>query len=222
MVQVAVRNREGQVVDTIEVSDYVFAAPIKGAAVHQVLVGQLANRRVGTASTKTRGEVVGSTRKLYPQKHTGRARAGSIKSPLRRGGGIIFGPKPRDYAQATPKKMRRLALRSVLTSKVQEGQMVVLDNLSFEAPKTKEMVRILEVLGVKSSALVVTGQPEENLIKSARNIPGIDTMPAPVLNVADLLSHTVLLITVDAVRKVEELWGPKVPIAQATEGQAIQ
>lgn len=215
MVQVAVRNREGQVVDTIEVSDYVFAAPIREAAVHQVLVGQLANRRLGTASTKTRGEVVGSTRKLFPQKHTGRARAGSTKSPLRRGGGIIFGPKPRDYAQATPKKMRRLALRSVLTSKVQEGQMMVLDNLSFEAPRTKEMVRILEALGVKSSALVVTSQPEENLVKSARNIPGIDTMPAPILNVADLLSHSALLITVEAVRKVEELWGPRVPISQA-------
>jgi large subunit ribosomal protein L4 len=214
MVQVAVRNREGQAVETIEVSDYIFAAPINEAAVHQVLVGQLANRRVGTASTKTRGEVAGSTRKLYPQKHTGRARAGSIKSPLRRGGGIIFGPKPRDYRQATPKKMRRLALRSVLTSKVQEGQMVVVDSLSFESPKTKEMVRILGVLGVGRSALVVTSQPEDNLIKSARNIPGIDTMPAPLLNVADLLSHRVLLMTVEAVRQVEELWGPKVPAPQ--------
>ena len=163
--KVPVYNLAGEVVEHIEISDEVFAVPFNQAVVHQALVRQQANARQGTASTKTRGEVTGSGRKLYRQKHTGRARAGSIKSPLRRGGGIIFGPKPRSYRQAMPKKMRQLALRCVLSAKARDGELVVLEQLKLPEPKTKEMVRILAALRVDSPALIVTDEPEENVIK---------------------------------------------------------
>ncbi len=205
--QVPVYNIAGEVIEQIDISDHVFDAPFNQAVVHQAMVGQQANARQGTASTKTRGEVAGSTRKLYHQKHTGQARSGSIKSPLRRGGGIVFGPIPRSYRQAVPKKMRRLALRCVLSEKARDKELVVLEQLQLEQPKTKEMVQILIALGVDSSALIVTSAPEENVVKSARNLPGIKTMPASLLNVVDILSHKVLLMTVAAVRKAEELWG---------------
>ena len=207
--QVPVYNLTREVVKNIEVSDYVFAVPVNEALVHQAMVRQLANARQGTADTKTRSEVAGSTKKLYRQKHTGMARAGSRRSPLRRGGGIIFGPHPRDYRQATPKKMRHLALKCVLSSKAGDGSLKVLKELKLEEPKTKKMVDILTALGVDGSALVVTSEPENNVIKSARNLGGIKTMPANLLNVVDLLSHKLLLITVSAVRKAEELWGEK-------------
>ncbi len=209
--EIPVYNIAGEEAGKIEISDHVFGVPFNEAVVHQVMVAQLANARQGTASTKTRGEVAGSTRKLFAQKHTGHARAGSIKSPLRRGGGIIFGPKPRSYRQATPKKVRRLALRCVLSDKVRENKFTAVECLKLEEPKTKEMVRILMALGVDSSALIVTSDVEDNVIKSARNLPGIKTMPASLLNVVDLLSYTRLLMTVDAVRKIEELWGQKLP-----------
>ncbi len=205
--QVPVYNLAGEEVEKIEISDQVFGVPFNEAVVHQVMVGQRANARQGTASTKTRGEVSGSTRKLYRQKGTGSARAGSIKSPLRPGGGIIFGPKPRSYRQAVPKKMRRLALRCVLSAKVRDKELVVLEQLKLPEPKTKEMMRILTALGVDSSALIATSELEENVVKSARNLPGINTIPASLLNVVDILSHKVLLMTVAAVRKAEELWG---------------
>ncbi len=204
--EVPVYNLAGEIVDRIEVSDYVFGVPFNEAVVHQVMVGQQANARHGTASTKTRGEVSGSTRKLYHQKGTGRARAGSIRSPLRRGGGIVFGPKPRSYQQATPKKMRRLALRCVLSAKARDKELIILEQLKLDKPKTKEMVRVLAALGVDSSALIATSEPEENMVKSARNLPGIKTMPASLLNVVDILSYKMLLMTVAAVRKAEELW----------------
>jgi len=196
------------VVDRIEVSDQVFGAPTNEGVVHQVMVGQLANSRQGTASTKTRSEVQGSSRKLYRQKGTGEARAGSRRSPTRRGGGIIFGPKPRDYHQSTPKKMRQLALKSALSAKVKDEELKVVQELKLE-PKTKYMAQILNALGADSSALVVTAAPEEHVIKAARNIRGIKTMPADLLNVLDVLSHKVLLMTVSAVRRAEELWGEK-------------
>ena len=208
--QVPVYNLAGEEVAKIEISDQVFGVPFNEAVVHQVMVGQRANARQGTASTKTRGEVSGSTRKLYRQKGTGSARAGSIKSPLRRGGGIIFGPKPRSYRQAVPKKMRRLALRCVLSAKVRDKELVVLEQLKLPEPKTKEMVRILTALGVDSSVLIATSEMEENVVKSARNLPGIRLMPASLLNVVDILSHKMLLMTVTAMRKIEELWGERV------------
>jgi len=206
-VQISVHNKAGQIIDYIEVGDDVFGITPNEAVVHQALTRQLANARQGTADTKTRGEVAGSTRKLYAQKHTGRARQGSIRAPHRRKGGIVFGPHPRSYSQRMPKKMRRLAIRSILSAKVAQGELVVVDNLELEEPKTKEMRRILDALGISSSAMVVTAEPDANLVKSACNLEGIKTLPAPLLNVVDLLSHKALVMTVAAVRKVEELWG---------------
>jgi len=208
-VQIPVYNLTGEVIENIQVSDAVFAVPFNEAVVHQAMLAQRANVRQGTASTKTRGEVHGSSRKLYRQKHTGYARAGSLRSPLRRKGGIVGGPKPRDYRQGLPKKMHRLAIRCLLSAKVKDGQLKVLKELKLDEPKTKKIVQILTVLGVDSSALIVTLTPEENVIKSARNLKGIKTLPASLINVLDLLSHKIVLMTAAAVRKVEELWGEK-------------
>ncbi len=207
--QLPVHNHAGEVVDQIEVSDYVFGVPFNNALVHQAMVSQMANARQGTADSKTRGEVAGSTKKLFAQKHTGNARAGSIKSPLRRGGGVVFGPHPRDYRQSLPKKMRRLALRCLLSAKAKDGDLIAVEELHFAEARTKEMAKILSALGVDSTALVVTPQSEENVIKSTRNIPGIEIMPAGLLNVVALLNHRKLIITVEAVRKANELWGEK-------------
>ncbi len=205
--EVPVYSLTGEVVKHIEISDRVFAVPFNQAVVHQALVRQQANARQGTASTKTRSEVSGSSRKLFRQKHTGMARAGNRKSPLRRGGGITFGPKPRSYRQAMPKKMRRLALKCVLSAKARDEELVILEQLKLEEPRTKEMAGILAALGVDSSALIVTSEPEENGIKSARNLAGMKTLPASILNVVDILSYKVLLMTEAAVRKAEQLWG---------------
>ncbi len=205
--QVPVYSTSGEVVKNIDISDDVFAAPISQAMVHQAVLRQLANARQGTASTKTRGEVTGSGRKLYRQKHTGRARAGSTKSPLRRGGGIIFGPKPRSYQQAMPKKMHRLALRSVLSAKARDKELMVLDELQFDQPRTREMVEMMAALGIEHSALIATDKPVENVVKSARNLPGVKTTPANLLNPVDILSYKTLLLTEAAVRQVEKLWG---------------
>ena len=206
--QIPVYSLTGEVVEHIEISDQVFAVPFNEGVVHQAMVRQRANTRQGTASTKTRGEVTGSSRKLFRQKGTGFARAGSRRSPIRRGGGIIFGPKPRDYRQAMPKKMRQLALRCVLSAKARDEELKIMAELKLE-PKTKQMAQILNALGADSSALVVTAEPEEHVIKSARNIKGIKTMPANLLNVLDILSYKMLLMTVSAVRKVEQLWGER-------------
>lgn len=205
--QVPVYSLAGDVVEHIDISDEVFGVPFNQAVVHQAVARQRANARQGTASTKTRSEVSGSTRKLFRQKGTGLARGGSRRSPLRRGGGITFGPKPRSYRQAMPKKMRQLALRCVLSVKAGDGELLVLEQLKFDQPKTKEMAQILGALGVDSSALVVTSEVEDNVVKSARKLPGIKTTPASLLNVVDILSYKMLLMTVAAVRKAEQLWG---------------
>ena len=205
--QVPVYNMSGEVVKQIDIDDSVFAVPLNEAVVHQALVRQLANARQGTASAKTRSEVAGSKQKMYRQKHTGRARAGSIRSPLRRGGGVAFGPKPRSYRQAMPNKMRRLALKCVLSAKAKDKEMMVLDELKLDEPKTKEIIKLLAALGVESSAIIATGEPMENVVKSASNIPGVATIPAQLLNVVDITSHKLLLMTEDAVRQVEKIWG---------------
>ena len=205
--QVPVYNISGKVVKQIEVSDLLFAVPFNEGVVHQVLVALRANARQGTASTKTRGNVHGSTRKLYRQKGTGYARAGSKKSPLRRGGGITFGPHPRNYRQEIPRKMRRLAMKCVLSAKAGDGELKILDKFKFNEPKTKKMAEALAALGVASSALIVTPEAEENVVKSARNLPEIKTTPAKVLNILDILSHNTLLMTEAAVRVAEKLWG---------------
>jgi len=206
--KVPVYSMAGEVVKHIEISDDVFAVPFNQAVVHQAMVRQLANTRQGTATTKTRGEVSGSHQKLFRQKGTGLARAGSRRSPLRRGGGVAFGPKPRNYRQEMPKKMRQLALRSVLSAKAGDKELVVLEKLELDETKTKEVVKILAALGMStSSALITTSQPEEKVVKSARNLVGVKTIPAKLLNVVDLLSHKMLLMTETAVRQVEQLWG---------------
>jgi large subunit ribosomal protein L4 len=205
--QVPVYNTGGEVVKNIEISDVVFGVPFNEAVVHQTLVKQRADARQGTSDTKGRGEVAGSGKKLFAQKHTGEARAGDRRSPTRRKGGVAFGPHPRDYTKAMPKKMRRLALRCILSAKASDGGLKVLERLSFETPKTKEMIKVLDALKLESTALIVTAAAEENVIKSARNIPGVKTLPANILNVKDLLSYAGLVMTEEAVRKAEELWG---------------
>lgn len=209
--EVPVYSLAGEVVKHIEISDRVFAVPFNQAVVHQALVRQQANARQGTASTKTRGEVSGSGRKLYRQKHTGLSRAGDIRSPLRRKGGVIFGPKPRSYRQAMPKKMRRLALKCVLSAKAKDGELKILEQLNLDQPRTKVMIEALIALGVESSALIATPEPEENLIKSTRNLARIKTAPVNLLNVVDMLSYKMLLMTEAAVRQAEQLWGEGSP-----------
>jgi large subunit ribosomal protein L4 len=209
MVQVAVHNVAGEVVDQLELSDAVFGVPLNEAVMHQAMVRQLADARQGTASTKTRGLISGGGRKMFRQKGTGFARRGSRRAPLLRGGGVVFGPHPRSYRQAMPRKMRRLALRCVLSAKVASEEIIVLDELSLQEPKTKEMVRILRDLGVDSSALIVTAEPEPNVYKSARNIQRVTTLPASMLSVVDVLSHRKLMISVAAVKVVEEMWMPE-------------
>jgi large subunit ribosomal protein L4 len=209
-VQVPVYNIGGEVIKNIEVSDTVFAVPFNEAAVHQALVRQRADARQGCSDTKGRGEVAGSGKKLFAQKHTGEARAGDKRSPTRRKGGVAFGPHPRDYTKAIPKKMRRLALRCMLSSKASEGSLKILDKFTLDTPKTKDMVKVLDTFKMEKTALIITASPETNVIKSARNIPGIKTLPANILNVGDLLSYDALLMTEDAVRKAEQLWGEEV------------
>lgn len=218
MVQVPVHNIQGDVIEKIELSDEVFGVTLNRAVVHQALVQQLANARRGTASTKTRAQVAGGGRKPFRQKGTGRARRGSQRSPLLRGGGVIFGPHPRSYRQDMPKNMRRLALRCVLSAKLADGEMIVVDELAFDEPKTKEMARIFAALGLKSGALIATAEADPNVYMSARNLDRTKTLPASMLNVADLLSHCVLLITRAATRKAEEIWMPRPRKSVKVEG----
>lgn len=213
--QVPVYNNAGKVVSQIEVDETVFGVKPNDAVVHQALVRQRANARQGTSDTKTRREVSGSSRKLYRQKHTGMARSGTRRSPLRRGGGVIFGPHPRSYRQAMPKKMRHLALKSVLSAKLAGGELKVVDSFGIEEAKTKQMEQVIKALGIEASALLVTAGVDINVVKSARNIKMIKTLPADMLNVVDLLSHTMLLMTVDAVRRVETVWGKEQAVAGA-------
>jgi len=206
-VQVPVYSLNGEVVEQVELSQTIFAIPFNEAVVHQAMVRQLANGRQGTASTKTRGEVSGSTRKLYPQKHTGRARRGDIKSPLLRGGGVVFGPKPRTYRQSMPKKMRKLALKCLLSDKVREGNIRLVQELDFKGPKTKDMINVLSSLGIDSSTLILTAQSTPNVVKSAANLPEVKVLPSALINVLDLLSYKMVVATVPAIRNIEQIWG---------------
>ncbi len=205
--QLPLYNMAGEQKGQIDVDNKVFGMLFNEAVVHQALVRHQANKRQGTACTKTRGEVAGSTRKLFRQKHTGNARAGSKKSPLRRGGGITFGPKPRDYSQSMPKAMRRLAIRCALSSKASGDEIVVVDELAFDVPKTKEMANVIKALGIDKTTLVALANTDSNIIKSARNLPGVKTVQARQLNVADIMKYNKLLFTEEAVRQVETLWG---------------
>ena len=202
-----VRDRQGKKIKSIQVDEQVFGLKPYRALVHQALVAQRANQRQGTHKTKTRGEVRGSTAKLFRQKGTGQARQGSIRAPHRRGGGIAFGPRPRSYRQQLPKRMRRLAIRSALSAKAANGSLKVIDQLTMDAPRTKEMLAVLQSLGFERSTLVVTAQPEPDIKLSTHNLPKVTWLPAAYLNVLDLLSHRGLLMTEQAVRRAEALWG---------------
>lgn len=204
-----VRNLQGEEVDRIEVQDSVFAVPPHPALLHQALVRQQANARQGDAVAKTRGEVAGTTRKPFPQKHTGQARRGSLRTPLQPGGGKAFPPQPRSYRQDMPKKMRRLALKVALSDKVREGVVVVVSNLDVGSARTRDMAQVMSNLGVVGSALVVTAGADQGVVRAGRNLPGVKTLPAPLLNVEDVLSRRHMVITVDGVRRAEELWGQK-------------
>jgi large subunit ribosomal protein L4 len=213
--QVPVFNLDGATVREIEVRDDVFGVPFNEPLVHQAMVRQRADSRMGLADTKTRVEVAGSTKKLYAQKHTGRARSGSIKSPLRKGGGIIFGPHPRSYRQAMPKKMRQLALRCLLSTKVSEGGLHIIDRLELPEAKTKAMATILGALKCTGGVLIATLQPDTNMVAAARNLPGVKTVSVGALSVVDLLNYKDLIATEDAIRKAEELWGKKAATEKA-------
>lgn len=205
MPTVGVFNKEGNKVADMELNESVFATEVNEYALHQVVVALLANKRQGTQSTKTRSEVRGGGIKPWRQKGTGRARQGSIRSPQWIKGGIVFAPKPRDYRVSVPKSMRKVAMKSALTSKVQDNQMIVLDSLNFEAPKTKNMVEMLKALEA-NKALIITAESNEVVYKSARNIQGINVIPANNINVYDLLKYEKLIITKDAVSKIEEVY----------------
>ena len=205
--RVPVHNLDGEVIEQMDLSEAIFGLPFNEAVVHQAMARQLANRRQGTAATKTRGQVHGSTAKLYRQKHTGRARRGDRKAPLLRGGGVVFGPEPRNYRQAMPKKARRLALKCLLSTKARDGNMNLVQELDFEGPRTKDMIGVLSSLGIDSSALVLTAEPTPNVVKSAANLPEVKVLPSGLINVVDLLSYKTLLATVSAVRNIEQIWG---------------
>ncbi|AWK50437.1 50S ribosomal protein L4 [Clostridium beijerinckii] len=205
MPTVGVFNKEGNKVSDMELSESVFAVEVNEYALHQVVVALLANKRQGTQSTKTRSEVRGGGAKPWRQKGTGRARQGSIRAPQWIKGGIVFAPKPRDYRVSVPKSMRKVAMKSALTSKVQDNQMIILDSLNFETPKTKNIVEMLKALEA-NKALIITAESNEFVYKSARNIQGISIIPANNINVYDLLKYDKLIITKEAVSKIEEVY----------------
>ncbi|OLN23107.1 50S ribosomal protein L4 [Domibacillus antri] len=205
MAKVKVLNQTGSEVGDIELNDAVFGIEPNEHVVFEAVVMQRASLRQGNHKVKNRSEVSGGGRKPWRQKGTGRARQGSIRSPQWRGGGTVFGPTPRSYSYKLPKKVRRLALKSVLSSKVKEQNILVLEALSFDAPKTKEFVNVLKNLSVDSKALIVTDTVNEFVALSARNIPGVTVVEAAGINVLDLLGHDKLIMTKAAVEKVEEV-----------------
>ena len=203
MPKVGLFNKEGQQVGDIQLNEQVFGVEVNKYALHQVVVAQLANKRQGTQSAKTRSEVRGGGIKPWRQKGTGRARQGSIRAPQWIKGGVVFAPKPRDYRMSIPKSMRKVAMTSALTSKV--ADMVVLEDLTFAAPKTKEAVKMLNAFEAKKT-LIITAEVNENVYKSARNIEGVTVMPVNNINVYDLLNCKTLMITKEAVNKIEEVY----------------
>ncbi|MBQ7950374.1 MAG: 50S ribosomal protein L4 [Clostridia bacterium] len=206
MPKVALYNIEGKEIGEIELKDEIFAVEVSSAALHMTVKNYLANQRQGTQSTKTRTEVSGGGAKPWKQKGTGRARQGSIRAPQWKGGGVALGPKPRDYSYTLNKKTRRLALKSALSSKVLENNIVVVDKLAMDEIKTKSFVKILENLKVDTKAFVVTGAKETNLVASAKNVPGVKTAVVDTINTYDVLNHTKLVIEASAVTKLEEVY----------------
>jgi len=206
MAELTLYNMDGAESGSIEVSDDIFAIEINQNAVHDVVKNYLANQRQGTQSAKTRAEVRGGGAKPYRQKGTGRARQGSRVAPNHVGGGIVFAPKPRDYRYSVPKKVKRLAMLSVLSSKVLENEIIVIDELSFDEPKTKDMVKFLSAVGADKKAIIITAGKDENVVKSAANIPGVETSYVGRMNVYEILKATSFIVTKEAVEKIEEVY----------------
>ena len=205
MPKVAVYNIDRQQVGDIELNDNVFGVEVNGGLLHQAVVMQLASQRLGTHATKTRAFVRGGGRKPWKQKGTGRARSGSRRSPLWVGGGTVFGPHPRSYAFSMPRKQRRLAIKCALSDKVQEDSLFVFDALDFEAPKTKQVVKLLQTFEIDNKALIITAEEAENVERSSRNIPGVKAINTTGLNVYDILNHDKLFVTKDAIARIEEV-----------------
>ena len=220
MAKVTMLNMAGAEAGTIELNDAIFGITPNENAVHAVVKNYLANQRQGTQSAKTRGEVRGGGRKPFRQKGTGRhrqgsstdpsqighARQGSTRAPQWTGGGVVFAPKPRDYRYTLPKKLRRLAMKSALSSKVLEKEIIVLDELKFDAPKTKEMIKVLENVKAGRKALIITAEKDENVVRSAANIPGVRTALVGTMNVYEIVNHESFIVTQEAVKKIEEVY----------------
>ena len=206
MPKVNVYNMQGEVVEEMELNDTIFGIEINEHVVYEVVKNQLANKRQGTQSAKTRAEVRGGGRKPWRQKGTGRARQGSTRSPQWKGGGVVFAPKPRDYSYSVPKKVKRLALKSALTAKVNDNEIIIVDEFILNSPKTKEMKTILANLKSDKKALIVTDVKNNDVIRAANNIPYVATTIVSTLNVYDILKYNSFIITKEAVKKVEEVY----------------
>lgn len=203
MPTVAVYDMANKQVGDIELNDNIFGVEVNGPLLHQAVVMQLASQRLGTHATKTRAMVRGGGRKPWRQKGTGHARSGSNTSPVWVGGGVVFGPHPRSYSFSMPRKQRRLAIKCALSDKVQSGDFLVLENLNFDIPKTKDVVKMLDAFKVEKKALIITADEAENVERSSRNIPGVKAISAMGLNVFDILHHDKLFVTKDAVNRIE-------------------
>ena len=206
MATVKMLSMDGKEAGTIELKDEIFGIEPNENAVHEVVKNYLANQRQGTQSAKTRGEVRGGGRKPFRQKGTGRHRQGSSTDPSQIGGGVVFAPKPRDYSYSVPKKVKRLAMLSALSAKVADGEMIVLDELKMEAPKTKEMVATLANIKAGKKPLIITAAKDENVVKSAANIPGVRTALVGTMNVYEIVNHDSFIVTKEAIEKIEEVY----------------
>ena len=206
MPKVNVYNQLGEVVGDIELNEAIFGIEVNEHVVYEVVKNHLANRRQGTQSAKTRAEVRGGGRKPWRQKGTGRARQGSIRAPQWKGGGVVFAPKPRSYRYSVPKKVRRLAMRSVLTSKVLEGELKVLDALTIDAFSTKKAKEILKNLNLETKTIIVLSEGNEKIVKSFANLPKVETVVVDYMNVYDLMRFDNLIIIKDALSKIEEVY----------------
>ena len=206
MAKVKMLKMNGTAAGDITLKDDIFGVDINEFAVHEVIKNYLANQRQGTQSAKTRSEVKGGGAKPFRQKGTGRARQGSRVAPNHVGGGVVFAPKPRDYSYTVPKKLKRVAMKSALSSKVKEKEIIIIDKIDFKEPKTKEMAEFLSKVKAEKKALIVTPDTNSNVIKSAANIPGIQTTHVGQLNVYDIINNTSFIVTQDAVKKIEEVY----------------
>jgi large subunit ribosomal protein L4 len=208
MSEVEIKDKNNNIVGKMSLNDEVFSVKAKDGVVHSSVVNYLANQRQGTHATKTKGLISGGGKKPYKQKHTGRARAGSIRSPLWRGGGTVFGPQPRDYSYKLPKQVKRLAFMKAFQEKLSSGEIVIIDDLNLEKPRTKDIAAILGTLGLDNrSVLIVTPEKNDTIVLSARNIPRVSVTKAADMNTYDICAYNMLLITKDALTKIEEIRG---------------